>query len=249
MNQFSPHNPHPVPRRDHPLPLPPSPEALRRAGTRARDNLPSHRMGGERESVFGALRRDGQQADAGFAFEGSAISESQVAGQTDVPCQSGVALRLPPHSKTLARGSNGPGKDGGPTPHPDRMNQFSPHNPHPVPRRDHPLPLPPSPEALRRAGTRARDNLPSHRMGAERESVFGALRRDRQQADAHRFSENNGANDRFGGSKRECFQGNLSALRGEGSRYRAHRQFKSEFSSGLTLPHGYSFSSNALWSP
>ncbi len=133
-------------------------------------------MGGERESVFGALRRDRQQADAGPAFEGSAISESQVAGQTDVPCQSGVALRLPPHSKTLARGSNGPGKDGGPTPLPDRMNQFSPHNP---------LPLPPSPEALRRAGTRARDNLPSHRMGGERESVFGALRRDRRQADAN----------------------------------------------------------------
>ncbi len=124
------------------------------------DPLPSHPMGAERGSVFGALRRDRQQADAGPAFEGSAISESQVAGQTDVPFQSGVALRLPPHSKTLARGSNGPGKDGGPTPHPDRMNQFSPHNPHPVLRRDHPLPLPPSPEALRRAGTRARDNLP-----------------------------------------------------------------------------------------
>ena len=48
-----------------------------------------------------ALRRDREQADAGRVLEGSAISKSQVAGQTDVPCQSGVALRLPPHSKTL----------------------------------------------------------------------------------------------------------------------------------------------------
>ncbi len=67
----------------------------------------------------------------------------------------------------------------------------------------HPSPSIPLPEL--RGPTPHPDPLPSHRMGAERESVFGALRRDRQQADAHRFLENNGANYRFRGSMRECF--------------------------------------------
>ncbi len=56
-----------------------------------------------------------------------------------------------------------------PSPHPDQMDLESPDDPHPALSR-HPLPLP-----------RARDILPSHRMGAERE----------QQENASRNSETN----------------------------------------------------------
>ena len=55
----------------------------------------------------------------------------------------------------------------GPSPHHGRMDLQSPHDPHPALTR-HPLPL-----------LRARDNLPSHPMGAERGPAFAWQRRDR----------------------------------------------------------------------
>ncbi len=71
-----------------------------------------------------------------------------------------------------------------PSPLPDRMGFQFPHDPHPALSRHPPHePREPTPHP---------DPLPSHPMGAERESVFGALRRDRQQADADRVLGKNG---------------------------------------------------------